>query len=122
MIIAGTDARAGGDSEPRALRILARLLKIGALLALVSLVLEFGFPGGSFLVALHAVDLLVVLIFVVDALLRLLWSPDRKAHARRHWIELLLVTLLILEGLTAFAFTQGSALTRLYVVGARWPP
>lgn len=119
MTTSWIDPFAEGGTEPRPLRILARLLRIGAVLALVSLVLEFGFPVGRFVVALHAIDVLVVLVFVADALLRLLWAADRKAHARRHWIELLLVALLFLEGITAFAISQGSALTRLYIVGAQ---
>ncbi len=106
-------------SKLQVLRILSWSLRIGTFVALASLILEFGFPVGSWLEVLHRIDIFVVAVFAADALARLACAPDRRVHARRHWLELLLVALLLVESLSVFAITRGSALARIYIVGAQ---
>ena len=107
--------------RPLAIRISGTLLRIGAVAALFSLVLEFGFDVGTGDKWLHALNLVVVTIFIGDALVRFLHARDRRAHLRRSWLEVVLVALLLAEWVVIYLVAGSSplearTLTRMYIV------
>jgi len=102
------------------MRALEILLRAGAVAALASLVAQFGFPLSERAEAvLHGVDLAVVAVFLVRVFARLATAADRRAHLARNWLEFALIAFLAAEMATVYAATGGTALARLYIVGAQ---
>ena len=102
------------DELPRWRKWLRGALRIGGLAALASLIAEFGFDlSGATKSVLHAVDVAVFAIFVADVLAKIIVGGE---PVRRHWLELLLVALMVASIFWAAAFTSGRTLTRIYIV------
>lgn len=95
------------------------LVRLGAMAAIISLVLEFGFPLERGRELLHGIEVAVVFVFAVDVVLRLALAPDRCAHARQHFMELALLALFSAEMIAVLGFAKGGALARLYLVSAQ---
>ena len=107
------------DRSPVPVRILRWMMRLGALAALFSLILEFGFPVGDFLGVLHAIDFAVVGLIIADVLVRFFAASDRRRHFRRHWLEFMLLALFAAEALGVLLLARGAMFSRLYVVGAQ---
>ncbi len=96
------------------------VLRGAAIVALTSLVLEFGFPLTPTRVAvLHSIDLAVAAILIGDVLWRLHRSGGKVAHLRAHWIEFLALALVAAEIGLAIAAGVPAAFAGLYVIGAQ---
>ncbi len=106
-------------AKERLLTALRWSLRACAPIALLSLLVEFGWPLKSWVVSgLHGIDLVIMAVFVGDVLLRTATASDRRAHIRRHWLELLLIALLAVHAV-GFAIFASGMLIRLYVVGVQ---
>jgi len=105
--------------ESRLLRILQALVRGGALAALVSLVIEFGFPVESGNALLHGIEIGVVPLFILEAAARWRFAPDRRAYFRRHWPGLLVMALVGIEVAGFLLSDRSGVLARLYIVGVQ---
>jgi potassium uptake TrkH family protein len=101
-------------------RILTWAVRLAALIALGSLVLEFGFLlTPSTISVLHAVDLGVVLLFVAEGLVGLATASDRDAHWREHRVALVLALLLGAYTVVSLVLAQGAIFGRAAFVGVQ---
>ena len=71
------------------------IMTVIAVLAVISLVLEYGFYLSSDLAAiLHKIDIIIITIFVVETFVRLLVAHSKLTHLRYNWLGFVLVLLL----------------------------
>ncbi|NUN48228.1 MAG: Trk family potassium uptake protein [Candidatus Brocadiae bacterium] len=109
---------AAGPAPARELAPLRTAVRVAALVGLVSLVIEFGWPlSEGTLTALHVLDYAIAGTFLLDLAARFLLSADRVAFLRGHRLEAILAIALGVETVTLFALTGGTALLRLYLAG-----
>ncbi|NOX90377.1 MAG: hypothetical protein GXO77_15310 [Calditrichaeota bacterium] len=107
-------------------------LMIVSVVALTSLVLQYGFfisPRLDHI--LERLNVMIVLYYVLQFFLKIVFSPQKKEYIKQHWFETTLVALIVLKtvlvvhelGLTQFrdyfANLNVQALTRLSIVGAQ---
>ncbi len=79
-------------------KILDKLLSVIFLLAIISLVAEYGFYLSSSMEALvHRIDVIIVWYYVVHILLRLILARNRLTYLKTHWFDFVLVVLIISE-------------------------
>ena len=89
-------------------------------MALVSLVLDFGFDlSPAVRGVLHALDGVLVALLLVDAFSRFAGASDRRAWLRTHWIEALILPFLAVEVVTLTAVSGGTAPLRIYVIAVQ---
>ena len=75
---------------------LSRMMYVVAGVAVVSLILEYGFylePGEERV--LHVIDIAVVAIFVLDAIVRFALARRRLAHLKRRWPAYAIMGLIV---------------------------
>lgn len=83
-------------AKDNALRWLSRTMYGVAAVAAASLILEYGFYlDASQTRALHLVDLVVVIIFVADAVTRLAAARGKLAYLRGHWPSFAILALIL---------------------------
>lgn len=105
-----------GDDKPLLVRILASIPRLAALVALGTLVVEFGIADVPYPETFHAVEVGVVVVFIADVIARLGFARDKKGHFRRYWFEILVVFLIIVQGVGVWAVADGAALAQVYMV------
>lgn len=99
---------------------LAVCLRAGAILALLALVLEFGFPlSESVTRLLHLFDIVVVILFIFDLLIRWSRARSRPAFLRSAWLECALLLIIAVQFSFDLGSLQAGKLTRVYVVIAQ---
>ncbi|HFE64315.1 MAG TPA: ATPase [Caldithrix sp.] len=109
--------------------VLERLMIPISVLAIVSLVAEYGFylsPRMELFV--HRLDVIIIWYFVIQALVKILFATNRLTYLKGHWFDYLLVLLVIAEtalfirvtGLKLFGSFLGEKeiiqITKIYIV------
>ena len=107
------------DRPPVPLQVLRWLLRVGAVVALVSLVVEYGFAVDQYLTLLHGVDVGVAALFATYVFAKFFYASDRLKHLRSSWIEVVLMSLLAAEILGVLLIARESMSTRFFVIGAQ---
>ncbi len=98
-------------------RVLDFLLLLVSLLAIISLIAEYGFylsPSQEMLI--HRINVIIVWYFVLQSLLRLLLVSHRWTYFKSHWFEYLIV-LLILSETVVFVRHTGLGIVRQFLSG-----
>jgi len=104
----------------RWLRTLRWLTRIGAMIALGGVIVEFGFGlAERTLEIVHAIELAVVGMFTINALAHLLGARKRLQFLRENWLDAALLGVLAVDLGLVLAGEESSALTRTYFVGAQ---
>ena len=92
------------------------LLRISAAAAAFSLVTEFGFNlSASTLDILHAVDFVVVAVFLMVQTANLTIESDWRSRLKRCWLEAFLITLLLIYSIWHSMLAARLSLNRNYV-------
>ena len=107
-------------------------LFIVSIIALVSLILEYGFYiSPSTQLILERLNVLIVLYYVLQYFVKLIFTPSKWYYVRHHWFESTLVAIILLKvtmviheiglGKVGHYFTSLNveALTQLSIVGAQ---
>ncbi len=99
-------------------KLLDRLLIFISLLAIISLIAEYGFrlPAKSE-AFLHRLDIIIVWYFVVHALVKLYLAGNRWDYFKGHWFDYLLVVLVLIETAIFFRVTGLNLLGRFFTGG-----
>lgn len=115
---------------PVLVKILNIIFAFAALLAVVTLIFEYGFHlSVEEKAIIELTDFFIIIFFVIYSLSRLLLVYDRIKFLRRHWFNFLLVSLILiqtiffvqvlgLESLRNFILGNGIVqISKLYIVG-----
>ncbi|MFZ0390837.1 MAG: potassium transporter TrkG, partial [Calditrichia bacterium] len=82
-------------------RILDYVMFLVALLAIFSLVAEYGFYLSShFQFIIHRIDILIIWFFVLHSLVKIFVAPSRIQYFKSHWFDMVLVVLILIETLS----------------------
>ena len=96
------------ESPPRLLQAFGRLIRVAMLMALVGLVVDFGFPlGDTSRSWIRGGQIVAVALFAANVILKLVLAGERIARARRNWLELTLLALLFLDLALGTTLTGG---------------
>ncbi len=80
------------------LTFLRTLLRLGTVFALAGLVVDFGMPiDDSWRSSIRSGQLALVVLFALHTGLELLWTSERRRFLRRHWLEVGLFTLIVVD-------------------------
>ena len=104
----------------RWLSLLRWLTRLGALVALSGIVVEFGFglPPRT-LAFVHALEIAVVGIFTLNALAHLAGARDRWRFLRENWLDAALLALLAAELCLVLLGRHSEALVQTYFIAAQ---
>jgi len=103
------------EHRPRLTRFLRRALFVTGLLAMGSLVAEFGFYlSPAWRNVVHVVNAVVVWGFIANNVAQFLIAAERKEHARAHWFDLSLTAILLLGYAATLPLLGSELLKRLY--------
>lgn len=98
-------------------KLLDRLYILISLLAIISLVAEYGFYlSSSYRSFLHRIDIIIIWYFVFHALVKLILSPNRWAYFKSHWFDYVL-TLFIVSETALFLRTTGLDILSKFLTG-----
>lgn len=87
-------------------------MRVGTFAAVAGLVIDFGVPIHDHERAwIRGAQLVLVALFSAETILRLVWAERRFEHARRHWLEMLLLSLAGIEFVVAAAVDDRSPLS-----------
>ncbi len=105
------------DVREGLIKVLDILLLVVSLLAVVSLVAEYGFyltPAREMMI--HRINVIIVWYFVLQSLIRLILVPHRWSYFKSHWFEYVIV-LLILSETVIFVRHTGLGIVRQFLSG-----
>lgn len=104
----------------RWLRTLRWLTRIGALIALSGVIVEFGFGlPPRVQEQVHAIEIAVVGMFTINAIAHLIGARQRLRFLRENWLDAALLCVLAVALALVLAGEDSAALTRTYFIGAQ---
>lgn len=102
------------------LRRLRWITRVGALLALVGAVVEFGFGlEARTLEFVHALEVAVAGLYTLTALAHLAGAPDRLRFLRDNWLDAVLLAVLAIALVVELGFGDSSFLRGTFVIGVQ---